>query len=41
MAVLNVIIMTVIYYPFFKMMEADELKKEAEQKTIQLERIQE
>ena len=30
MAVLNVILMTAIYYPFFKMMEADELKKEAE-----------
>lgn len=29
MAIANVIIMTVIYYPFFKMMEADELKKEA------------
>ncbi|MDO5416475.1 MAG: PTS transporter subunit EIIC [Lachnospiraceae bacterium] len=30
MAVLNVVLMTVFYYPFFKMMEADELKKEAE-----------
>lgn len=30
MAVLNVVIMAVIYYPFFKMMEADELKKESE-----------
>ncbi len=29
MAVFNVVLMTVIYYPFFKMMEADELKKEA------------
>ena len=28
MSVLNVVVMTVIYYPFFKMMEADELKKE-------------
>ena len=26
----NIIIMTVIYYPFFKAMEADELKKEQE-----------
>lgn len=30
MAVLNVVLMTVFYYPFFKAMEADELKKEAE-----------
>lgn len=30
MAILNVVIMAVIYYPFFKMMEADELKKEAD-----------
>ena len=29
MAVLNVVLMTVFYYPFFKMMEANELKKEA------------
>lgn len=28
MAVLNVVIMTLFYFPFFKMMEADELKKE-------------
>lgn len=28
MAVLNVVLMTVFYYPFFKMMEANELKKE-------------
>lgn len=30
MAVLNVVLMTAFYYPFFKAMEADELKKEAE-----------
>ena len=24
----NLMIMTIFYYPFFKMMEADELKKE-------------
>lgn len=30
MAVFNVVLMTIFYYPFFKMMEADELKKEAE-----------
>lgn len=28
MAVFNVVLMTVFYYPFFKMMEADEVKKE-------------
>lgn len=28
MAVLNVVLMGIMYYPFFKMMEADELKKE-------------
>ncbi len=31
MAVLNVLFMTAFYYPFFKMMEANELKKEAMQ----------
>lgn len=31
MAVLNVILMTVFYYPFFKMMEANELRKEGQQ----------
>lgn len=30
LAILNLILMAVFYYPFFKMMEADELKKEAE-----------
>lgn len=30
MAVFNVVFMAAIYYPFFRMMEADELKKEAE-----------
>lgn len=29
MAILNVVLMTGFYHPFFKMMEADELKKEA------------
>lgn len=29
LAILNVVLMTIFYYPFFKMMEADELKKEA------------
>lgn len=30
LAILNVILMAIFYYPFFKMMEADEVKKEAE-----------
>lgn len=30
----NIIIMTLIYYPFFKAMESEELRKEQEYKSI-------